>query len=33
MQEIPEGVKATVAAVNKELRLKPQTTEMLHAIH
>lgn len=27
MQEIPESVKATVAAINKELRLKPQTAE------
>lgn len=27
MQEIPESVKATVAAINKELRLKPQAAE------
>jgi integrase len=27
MQEIPESVKATVAAINKELRLKPKTAE------
>jgi integrase len=27
MQEIPESVKATVQAINKELRLKPQTAE------
>ena len=27
MQEIPESVKVTVAAINKELRLKPQTAE------
>ena len=27
MQEIPESVKATVAAINKELRLKPQAVE------
>jgi len=27
MQEIPEGVKATVEAINKELRLKPETAE------
>src|SRR2546425_45500 len=27
MQEIPESVKATVGAINKELRLKPQTAE------
>jgi hypothetical protein len=24
MQEIPESVKATVEAINKELRLKPE---------
>jgi hypothetical protein len=28
MQEIPESVKATVAAINKELRLKPQAVEV-----
>jgi hypothetical protein len=27
MQEIPESVKATVGAINKELRLKPQAAE------
>jgi integrase len=27
MQEIPESVKATVGAINKELRLKPETAE------
>jgi hypothetical protein len=27
MQEIPESVKATVAAINKELRLTPQLAE------
>lgn len=27
MQEIPESVKATVAAINQELRLKPKTAE------
>jgi hypothetical protein len=27
MQEIPESVKATVEAINRELRLKPQTAE------
>jgi hypothetical protein len=27
MQEIPESVKATVAAINQELRLKLQATE------
>jgi len=27
MQEIPESVKATVAAINRELRLKPKTAE------
>jgi hypothetical protein len=28
MQEIPESLKATVAAINKELRLKPQAAEV-----
>jgi len=28
MQEIPESVKATVAAINKDLRLKPQAAEV-----
>jgi integrase len=27
MQEIPESVKATVGAINRELRLKPQGAE------
>ena len=27
MQEIPDSVKATVAAINQELRRKPQTAE------
>jgi len=27
MQEIPDSVKATVGAINKELRLKPQAAE------
>jgi hypothetical protein len=27
MQEIPDSVKATVEAINKELRLKPQAAE------
>jgi hypothetical protein len=27
VQEIPESVKATVGAINKELRLKPQAAE------
>jgi hypothetical protein len=27
MQEIPESVKATVAAINKQLRLKPEMAE------
>jgi integrase len=27
MQEIPESVKATVEAINRELRLKPETAE------
>jgi hypothetical protein len=28
MQEIPENVKATVEAINKELKLKPQAAEV-----
>jgi hypothetical protein len=27
MQEIPQSVKATVEAINKELRVRPRTAE------